>query len=207
MVESDFVAPTRWLSVRNWSKWLHKCWMLQIPDLLGDGWITLAVWRHLYVASCQNSSALSQVRKAIRRRFVRKKGAARLEKWRVCVRLLVLTALWAVALQDCGCGLTGTSSCTTPVWINWPFPLVSSSRPLRCCRTLSIGTSSAPSNSPPMQSPRTPATRAPLNRDKDAGPPAAIALTAVIAIHSPGRKLSLARGRNVLNPRSLTAVI
>lgn len=68
-----------------------------------------------------------------------------------------------------------------------PVPLVSSSRLFRCCRTLSIGTSSAPSNSPPTQSPRTAATNAPRNLDKDAGPPAAIALTAIIASHSRSR--------------------
>lgn len=68
-----------------------------------------------------------------------------------------------------------------------PVPLVSSSRLFRCCRTLSIGTSSAPSNSPPTQSPRTAATSAPRNLDKDAGPPAVIALTAIIASHSQSR--------------------
>lgn len=65
-----------------------------------------------------------------------------------------------------------------------PVPLVSSSKLFRCCRTLSIGTSSAPSNSPPTQSPRTAATSAPRNLDIDAGPPAVIALTAIIASHS-----------------------
>lgn len=71
-----------------------------------------------------------------------------------------------------------------------PFPLDSSSRLFRCCSTLSMGTSSAPSNSPPTQSPSTAATSAPLNRDKDAGPPAATALTAVIAIHPPVKRLT-----------------